>query len=152
MAVAGKAVFGSFSGTNLRITVKLINVADGYNLWSEQYDRELKDIFSIQKEISENIVQALEINLGNEEKLAVGKTKNAQAYDFYLRGRDYFHQAHQDKLLLSIPMFKKAIEKDNVQTPEDEIEILKTLNLLKTVTQDNTESLDVVEQEVLATA
>ncbi len=101
------------SGKNLRITVNLINVADGFNLWSGQYDRELKDIFSIQKEISENIVQALEINLGNEEELAVGKTKNAQAYDFYLRGRDYFHKAHQDKLLLSIPMFKKAIEKDN---------------------------------------
>ncbi len=101
-------------GNRLRITAQLINVADGYHLWSERYDRELEDVFAIQDEIAKNIVQALEIKLSKREKRVLGKvkTQDVQAYDFYIRGRAYFHQAHRDKNLLAIQMFKKAIQKD----------------------------------------
>jgi serine/threonine protein kinase/Flp pilus assembly protein TadD len=102
------------AGNRLRITAQLINVTDGYHIWSERYDRELEDVFAIQDEIAKNIVRALEIKLSNREKSALGKvkTQDVQAYDFYIRGRAYFHQSHQDKTLLAIQMFKKAIQKD----------------------------------------
>ena len=98
----------------LRITAQLINVADGYHLWSERYDRNLEDVFAIQNEIAKNIVQALDIKLNQRENRALGKakTEDVQAYDFYIRGRDYYHQDHHDKTLLAIQMFKKAIQKD----------------------------------------
>jgi adenylate cyclase len=102
------------AGNKLRITAQLINVADGFRLWSERYDRELEDVFAIQNEIAKNIVQALELKLTIKEKneLEKMKTKDVQAYDYYIRGRDYFHQAHKDKILPSIQLFKKAIQKD----------------------------------------
>jgi len=102
------------AGNRLRITAQLINVADGYHLWSERYDRELEDVFAIQDEIAKNIVQALEIKLSKREKYVLGKikTNDLQAYDFYIRGRTYFHQGHQDKVRLAIQMFQKAIQKD----------------------------------------
>ena len=101
-------------GNSLRITAQLINVSNGYHLWSKRYDRDLEDVFAIQNEIAKNIVQALEIKLSKGEKQVLGraKTQDIQAYDFYLRGRDYFHQSHHDKLLLAIPMFRKAIQED----------------------------------------
>jgi TolB-like protein/Flp pilus assembly protein TadD len=102
------------AGNRLRITAQLVNVADGYHLWSERYDRELEDVFAIQDEIAKNIVQALEIKLSKREKSVLGKvkTQDVQAYDFYIRGRAYFHNGHQDKVHLAIQMFKKAIQKD----------------------------------------
>jgi len=101
-------------GNKLRITAKLIDVLNGYQLWSERFDRELEDVFAIQDEISKNIVHALEIKLSKREKYTLGKvkTQDVQAYDFYIRGRAYFHQSHHDKTLLAIQMFKKAIQKD----------------------------------------
>jgi len=102
------------AGNKLRITAKLIDVLNGYQLWSERFDRELEDVFAIQDEISKNIVHALEIKLSKREKHTLGKvkTQDVQAYDFYIRGRAYFHQSHHDKTLLAIQMFKKAIQKD----------------------------------------
>ena len=102
------------AGNRLRITAQLINVADGYHLWSERYDRKLEDVFAIQDEIAKNIVQALEIRLSKREERVLGKVKthDVQAYDFYMRGRTYFHQRHRDKTRLAIQMFKKAIQKD----------------------------------------
>jgi len=102
------------SGNKLRITAQLINVADGYHLWSKRYEKELEDIFDIQNEIAQKIVQALKIKLSTKEKskLLQVKTQNIKAYDFYIRGRNYFNKSHQDKLILALPMFKKAIEID----------------------------------------
>jgi len=102
------------AGNRLRITAQLINVTDGYHIWSERYDRDLEDVFAIQDEIAKNIVQALKIKLSKKEKRVLGKvkTQDVQAYDFYIRGRAYYHQGHQDKTLLAIQMFKKAIQKD----------------------------------------
>jgi adenylate cyclase len=75
------------SGTQLRITAQLVNVADGYHLWSERYDRELKDVFAIQDEIAHKIVQSLEVELSDTEKRLLNRvpTKSIEAYDFYIR-------------------------------------------------------------------
>ncbi|MFQ5641602.1 MAG: tetratricopeptide repeat protein, partial [bacterium] len=103
------------AGNRLRITAQLINVADGYHLWSERYDRELEDVFAIQDEIARNIVRALKIKLSMREKRVLQKvnTQDVKAYDFYIRGREYYRQGHHDKSRLAIQMFKKAIQKDN---------------------------------------
>jgi len=102
------------AGNRLRITAQLINVADGYHLWSERYDRELDDVFAIQEEIAKNIVRALKIKLSKREKRALGKvkTQDVQAYDFYLRGREFFHQGTRKTIKYASEMFTRAIKKD----------------------------------------
>src|SRR5262249_36311485 len=65
------------AGNRLRITAQLINVADGYHLWSQRYDRELEDVFAIQEEIAESIVKALRVMLSDEEKRAIEKAPTA---------------------------------------------------------------------------
>jgi TolB-like protein len=77
------------SDNRLRITVQLVNAADAYHLWSERYDREMKDIFDIQDEIARSVADRLKITLerGGREQLVKPKTKNLEAYLFYLRGR-----------------------------------------------------------------
>jgi adenylate cyclase len=102
------------AGNRLRITAQLINVADGYHLWSERYDRELDDVFAIQEEIAKNIVRALKIKLSKREKRALGKvkTQDVQAYDFYLRGREFFHHGTSKNVKYASEMFTRAIKKD----------------------------------------
>ena len=102
------------AGNRLRITAQLINVADGYHLWSERYDRELEDVFAIQDEIAKNIVQALEIKLSKKEKRVLGKvkTQDVQAYDYYLQGRNFFYNGQRKGIEFGIEMFSKAISKD----------------------------------------
>jgi TolB-like protein/Flp pilus assembly protein TadD len=77
------------AGEKLRITTQLINVADGFLLWSETYPREMKDILSVQTEVAQRVVQALEIKLGVEESRALAKTstENPEAHRLYLLGR-----------------------------------------------------------------
>jgi non-specific serine/threonine protein kinase len=77
------------AGNRLRITVQLINVADGYHLWSERYDREMKDIFEIQDEIARAIADRLKVTLGEggQEPLVKAVTKDLEAYELYLKGR-----------------------------------------------------------------
>ena len=76
-------------GDRLRITAQLVNVADGYHLWSERYDRELKDVFAIQDEIARSIADRLKLTLEGDraEQLVKAGTKNLEAYQFYLKGR-----------------------------------------------------------------
>jgi adenylate cyclase len=73
----------------LRITAQLINVEDGYHLWSDRYDREVKDIFEIQDEIARTIAERLKVTLkgGEEERLVVAGTNNSEAYQLYVKGR-----------------------------------------------------------------
>jgi TolB-like protein/Flp pilus assembly protein TadD/tRNA A-37 threonylcarbamoyl transferase component Bud32 len=102
------------AGNRLRVTAQLVNVADGYHLWSERYDRELEDVFAIQDEIAGNIVRALRVVLSEEEKRAIEKapTANVQAYDYYLRGRQFFHQFRRTGIQFARRMFERAIEID----------------------------------------
>ncbi|MEE9230830.1 MAG: protein kinase [Acidobacteriota bacterium] len=102
------------SGDRLRITVQLINVADGYRLWSERYDREVKDVFAIQDEISRSIVRALQVTLapGEEREIVKAPTPDVQAYDYYLRGRRLFYRGGRQNLGKAREMFSRAIEID----------------------------------------
>jgi serine/threonine protein kinase/Flp pilus assembly protein TadD len=101
-------------GKKLRITAQLISVHDGYQLWSERYDRELEDIFEIQDEISASIVKALRVVLSEDEKRNIGRapTENVIAYEFYLRGRQYFHLWRKREIEYARRMFERAAEVD----------------------------------------
>ncbi|MEO5904631.1 MAG: protein kinase, partial [Gemmatimonadaceae bacterium] len=101
-------------GNRLRITAQLVNVADGSNLWSDKYDREIEDIFAIQDDISQAIVNALRVILteGEKKQIEKSRTENVQAYDYYLRGRQYTHQLRRKSLEYARQMFNKAIEID----------------------------------------
>jgi len=100
-------------GNRLRITAQLVNVADGYHLWSERYDREMEDVFAIQDDISQAIVKALKVILSEGEKKQIEKARaeSVQAYDYYLRGRQYY-QIHRKSLEYARQMFNRAIETD----------------------------------------
>ena len=102
------------AGNKLRITAQLVNVADGYQLWSQRYDRDMEDVFAIQDEIAQSIVTALRVILSEDEKRAIEKvaTVNVEAYDCYLRGRQFFHQFRKQSLEFARQMFNKAIEID----------------------------------------
>lgn len=101
-------------GNKLRITAELVNVADGYHLWSERYDREIEDVFEIQDDISQAIVKALRVILSEGEKKAIENKprSNIQAYDYYLRGRQFIHQLRRRSLEYARQMFNRAIELD----------------------------------------
>jgi adenylate cyclase len=104
------------SGMRLRITAQLVNVADGYHLWSECYDRKLKDVFAIQEEIAHSIVRSLEVKLSDTEKRLLERvpTKNIEAFDFYIRGRQFFYQSKRKSIECAIEMFAHATAKDPV--------------------------------------
>ena len=102
------------AGDKLRITVKLINVADKSTLWSEQYNREMDDLFSIQDQITLAIVDELELRLIGEERKNLTKrhTENVEAYDLYLMGRSFWRQRTEEALYQALEYFKQAIEID----------------------------------------
>src|SRR5512141_33389 len=101
-------------GSKIRVSAQLVNVANGLQLWSERYDREMEDVFAIQDEIAQNIVKALRVVVSEDEKRAIEKaaTDNVEAYDYYLRGRKYFHQHRRTSLEFARQMFTRAIEVD----------------------------------------
>ncbi len=101
-------------GNKLRVTAQLVNVADGSNLWSERYDREIEDIFEIQDDISQSIVKALRVILSEGEKKQIEKARvvDVKAYDYYLRGRQYVHHFRRKSLEFARQMFNRAIEID----------------------------------------
>jgi TolB-like protein/Tfp pilus assembly protein PilF len=102
------------AGNRLRITAQLINVADGYHLWSERFDRKLEDVFAIQDEITLAIVEKLRVKLLGIEKQALVKrhTHNQEAYSYYLKGRHFWNKMNPLAYALAIENFEKAIELD----------------------------------------
>ena len=101
------------AGNRLRVTVQLINVADGYHLWSERYDRELADIFAIQDEITQSMVQRLEPKLlGLARPVHQRHTEDLEAYELYLKGRHFWYQRTESSLRAGITCFVRAIEVD----------------------------------------
>jgi serine/threonine protein kinase/Flp pilus assembly protein TadD len=103
------------SGSHLRITAQLIDIADGYNVWSGRYDRELKEVFAIQDEISSSIVEALKLKLTPAEKRSVSgrPAVNLEAYDNYLKGQFYWHQLTPGALDAAYGYFQRALEQDS---------------------------------------
>jgi serine/threonine protein kinase/Flp pilus assembly protein TadD len=102
------------AGNRLRISAQLVNVADGYHLWSETFNRELADVFAIQDEIAHNIAKALQVILSEKEKKAIEKvpTADVQAYEYYLRGRQFIHQFRRKGFEFAQQMFARAIAID----------------------------------------
>ena len=100
------------SGNRLRITAQLINIADGYHLWSEKYDRELKDVFAIQDEISSAIVEALRLKLTAQEKkkIAEHQIDNPAAYECYLKANSEIWRYKEDALDRAVQDLQNALD------------------------------------------
>lgn len=98
----------------IRVTAKLVDTKTGFYLWAEKFDRELQDVFAIQDEIARKIVQALEIELSESDQRRLGRppTRNLEAYEFYLRGRQYFYQSKRKSIECALEMFSHATQRD----------------------------------------
>ena len=101
-------------GNRLRITTQLINVEDGFHIWSERYDREMEDIFAIQDEIAFALTEKLKITLldTDREQIAKTYTQNTEAYQYYLQGRYFWNRRNEEGLKAATRFFEKALEKD----------------------------------------
>jgi serine/threonine-protein kinase len=99
-------------GSRVRITAQLINVADGYHLWSETYDRQLEDVFAIQDEISRAIVDALKLRLGSDADTLVAPAKNMEAYTLYLKGRFVFNKDTEPSTRKALDLFQQSLLQD----------------------------------------
>jgi serine/threonine protein kinase/Tfp pilus assembly protein PilF len=99
------------AGNRLRITAQLIETRTGHSVWAERYDRQIEDVFAIQDEIAQAIARALKVVLTEKEKQEIKKapTADVQAYDYYLRGRQFFHQLRRKGFEYARQMFARAI-------------------------------------------
>ncbi len=98
------------SDNRVRVTAQLINVEDGYHIWSETYDRELKDLIAIQEDIAGRIVRKLKLQVGGLQAHS-SKPENMEAYEQLLKGSYFFNRDYEDKIK-SMEYFKRAIELD----------------------------------------
>jgi TolB-like protein len=100
-------------GNRIRIAAQLVNVENGYQLWSETYDRQLEDIFAVQDEISRSIVDALKLQLtAGTATAVVAPTKNLDAYTTYLKGRFHFNKSSEIGLRKAYDLFQNALLQD----------------------------------------
>jgi serine/threonine protein kinase/Flp pilus assembly protein TadD len=99
---------------NLRITVQFIDVENGRQLWAESFKGKMEDVFDIQEKVSKQVVDALMIKLSPNEKVILTKrsTVNAEAFDCYLRAREFLYRRTKSSLQFAIHLFQKAIELD----------------------------------------
>src|SRR5438477_1782640 len=102
------------AGDKLRVTAQLVKVADGYHLWSEDYDGDVKDIFTFQSNVAKRVVDALQIQLGTDETRALTKkpTENPEAYRLYLLGRNEFGKYSEAGWTSSIRYYEQALKLD----------------------------------------
>jgi serine/threonine protein kinase/Flp pilus assembly protein TadD len=102
------------SGSRLRLTAQLVETRTARSVWAERYNRQWEDVFAIQDEIAQSIARALRVMLTDQEKRAIEKvpTADVQAYDYYLRGRKFFHQFRGEAFGFARQMFTRAIETD----------------------------------------
>ena len=100
-------------GNRLRITAQLVNVEDGYHLWSEKYDREIDDVFAIQDDIALAITEKLKLTLLNRDRDLITKTytQNTEAYELYLKARFYISR-RGTSIIAGMEYYQKAIELD----------------------------------------
>ncbi len=106
---------GQKIGDQILLSIQLIEAPNDKHLWSEQYNREAKDIFTLQKEIAKKIADEIEVIITPEEEERINKipTDDLVAYDYFLKGLDLFYKGTREDLEESIPWFMKAIEQDN---------------------------------------
>lgn len=102
------------SGTRLRINAQLVDTRTDFPLWSERFDREMKDVFEVQDEMARKIAEALRVTLSPQEleALAVKPTESLQAYDLYLRGKRYARRQTRQDLEFALQMFENAVAMD----------------------------------------
>jgi serine/threonine protein kinase/tetratricopeptide (TPR) repeat protein len=102
------------AGGKVRITTRLINTAADTNIWADTFDRDLKEIFAIQSDIARQIAAALKAKLTPAEKERIEKkpTQDIRAYEYYLKGREYYFRYKKEDNEQAIELFKKAIELD----------------------------------------
>jgi TolB-like protein/cytochrome c-type biogenesis protein CcmH/NrfG len=102
------------AGSRIRITAQLIDVASGFHVWAERFDRLVEDIFDIQSEVSEKIAGALKISLTDSERESIAQkpTEDLRAYDFYMRGRDLLSRRGKKNAENALQMFENAIRID----------------------------------------
>lgn len=102
------------AGDRVRITAQLIDAETDSHLWSETYDREMKDVFDIQDDIARSIIAAMEMTLTPKERRAIQNvaTSDARAYDYYLRGRSYMYTMTRADYEHAIRMYQQAIDLD----------------------------------------
>jgi adenylate cyclase len=102
------------AGGRVRITAQLIDGETGGHLWADRYDRDLTDVFAVQDEITHKIVESLRVALLPNERQAIAKvpTENLEAYQFYLRGRQFFHRQTKSSLDIAKRMLQRAVELD----------------------------------------
>jgi serine/threonine-protein kinase len=102
------------AGRRLRLSAQLINVADGYLLWSETYDRDAEDVFAIQDEISRAIAGALRVRLFGEQQAVLVKppTDDLEAYILYLKGRHFWNRRTEQDLRRGLEYFEQALARD----------------------------------------
>jgi len=101
-------------GDHLIVRTELVNVSDGTQLWGAEYDRKLSDVLGLQQDISREISEKLRLKLtGEEKKRLTGRdTTNAEAYQFYLRGRYFWNKRTADGIKKAIDQFQQAIDRD----------------------------------------
>ena len=102
------------AGNQVRITAQLINVQDGYHLWSDTYDRELKDIFAIRSQVAQTVAQALQVTLAADERqrLEQKPTQDLEAYQLYLKGRYFVNRYTEDGMKKGLAYLQQAIALD----------------------------------------
>jgi TolB-like protein/tRNA A-37 threonylcarbamoyl transferase component Bud32/Flp pilus assembly protein TadD len=102
------------SGERLRVTVELVDAADGFEIWAERYDGSVRDVFAIQDQITEGVVKALQVRLSDREREVLRRrsTSDVAAYDYYLRARKYFYQYSRRSMQAALSLFSRAIEQD----------------------------------------
>jgi len=105
------------AGPRARITAQLINVASGYHLWSERYDREMTDVFAIQDDIAHAIVDTLRVRLAKDRPLVKRHTGNPEAYTQYFRGRHYQEKRTPEGYARAKECFERALAEDSRFAP-----------------------------------
>ena len=103
------------AGNHVKIICILYNASTGLRLWSDSYDREIDDLFTIQTDVAENIAAALQVGLSTEERARLGErpTENTIAYDLYLRGLAFWQLRHKDDNDKAIGLFEQALQQDS---------------------------------------
>ncbi len=101
-------------GDRVRITAQLINAVTGHHLWAERYDRQLRDIFALQDEITREVTLALRVHLteGEQARIRAGGTQNLEAWELVVRGADLINNHEKDENLEARRMFEQAVELD----------------------------------------
>jgi len=101
------------AGKQIRVTAQLINVADGYNLWSETYDRNVDDIIAVQEEIARKIAERFQLKIeGGHATSSVRRVPNADAYALYLQGLHFLNKRGKENIEKAAQLFKQAIDLD----------------------------------------